>query len=522
MKIQSRTAVALALVLALGVSLVPGADSFAAQNEQPAQSQQTAQSEQTETTETYGNQDVEQLAEPKQQEGKDAAAEFAQRSGNDAASEKESSTGADGGVSTDGEVPINASPAKATSAPLATSAPAVQSSKAKTASSKKTTSTKKTPAPATKFILSGVKVKFKTKVNQVKRLPAETVPTSFKLKAKKRSLKLTWKRPKAYVKADGYILLRRAENQVQYKEVARVGKRKTSYVDHGAWRKDRQYYYICVPYKEYKKGKELRIGPSCTPWVSGVTKASKTRNLYKPKIKNESQLTAMIRGKSVQAAVDFPKKIHNRNLRWSSGNPAIVSVSPTGLVTARRAGVAKVSVKSATGRIKVIRVKVSEPASAMSMLEVMRSWVGYSEKNKKHRKIIDIYNSYKPHPRNYKMKYSDAWCDACISAAAIKSGNAAAVGVECGVPSHIKIFKKKKIWIEDGTITPIPGDIIVFAWSKSKQPNNRSGSHIGIVDSVSKGKITTIEGNCSDKVKRRTIPVGWGYIRGYARPKYVK
>ena len=32
--------------------------------------------------------------------------------------------------------------------------------------------------------------------------------------------------------------------------------------------------------------------------------------------------------------------------------------------------------------------------------------------------------------------------------------------------------------------------------------------------------ITTIEGNSGCMVKRRTIPVGWGYIRGFAAPHY--
>ena len=34
------------------------------------------------------------------------------------------------------------------------------------------------------------------------------------------------------------------------------------------------------------------------------------------------------------------------------------------------------------------------------------------------------------------------------------------------------------------------------------------------------GTIVTVEGNYGGEVKRRTIPVGWGYIRGYAIPKY--
>ena len=41
------------------------------------------------------------------------------------------------------------------------------------------------------------------------------------------------------------------------------------------------------------------------------------------------------------------------------------------------------------------------------------------------------------------------------------------------------------------------------------------------MESVSGGKITTLEGNMGEKVGRRTIPVGYGYIRGFARPKYA-
>ena len=34
--------------------------------------------------------------------------------------------------------------------------------------------------------------------------------------------------------------------------------------------------------------------------------------------------------------------------------------------------------------------------------------------------------------------------------------------------------------------------------------------------------ITAIEGNRGEKVDRRVIPLGWGYIRGYAAPQYEK
>lgn len=159
--------------------------------------------------------------------------------------------------------------------------------------------------------------------------------------------------------------------------------------------------------------------------------------------------------------------------------------------------------------------------TAQDVLNVMRSWVGYSEVNKKYLEILNAYNSHKPLARGYAVKPSDEWCDVCVSAAAIKAGAVDLIGTEVGVEKHVTIFKRKGIWIEDGTITPQPGDAIVFSWDDNTQPNDGNSDHIGYVESVSGGKITTLEGNMGEKVGRRTIPVGYGYIRGFARPKYA-
>lgn len=85
----------------------------------------------------------------------------------------------------------------------------------------------------------------------------------------------------------------------------------------------------------------------------------------------------------------------------------------------------------------------------------------------------------------------------------------------------MKIFKQKGIWIEDGTITPKPGDIILYNWDDNTQPNDGYSDHIGYVESVSGNTITTIEGNKGEAVARRTLNIGNGNIRGYARPKYA-
>ena len=160
--------------------------------------------------------------------------------------------------------------------------------------------------------------------------------------------------------------------------------------------------------------------------------------------------------------------------------------------------------------------------TAESVLDVMRGWLGYSEANGKFREIIDLYNSVKPLPRGYVVQYSDEWCDTCVSAAGIRAGCSELIGRECGVEEHVKIFKKMGIWIEDGTITPEPGYVIVYNWDKAAQPNDGYSDHIGFVEKVSGGMITAIEGNRGEKVARRAIPLGWGYIRGYAAPQYEK
>lgn len=154
--------------------------------------------------------------------------------------------------------------------------------------------------------------------------------------------------------------------------------------------------------------------------------------------------------------------------------------------------------------------------TADKIIQTMVSWIGTDK-----RKIIDIYNAHKPLAKGYKVKYTDAWCDATVSAAFIVNDAVDLIGAtECGVERHIYEFKKIGIWIEDGSIVPKPGDIICYNWDDSTQPNDGYADHIGIVESYNAREICVIEGNYNEAVRRRVIPIGWGYIRGYARPKY--
>lgn len=162
------------------------------------------------------------------------------------------------------------------------------------------------------------------------------------------------------------------------------------------------------------------------------------------------------------------------------------------------------------------------PASAQKVLTVARNWLGRNESDGSHREIVDLYNSYRPLPRGYKLTYKDSWCDCFVSACGMRANATDIIGVECGCEEHVKLFKKMRIWHEDGMMRPEPGDIILFSWKKAVQPNNEYSNHIGFVEMVLGNSITTIEGNYKDAVGRRVINLGWGYIRGYARPRYTR
>lgn len=161
---------------------------------------------------------------------------------------------------------------------------------------------------------------------------------------------------------------------------------------------------------------------------------------------------------------------------------------------------------------------------ASKVVEQAKAWIGCKESNGTHKKIIDIYNKQKPLPVGYKVKYTDAWCATFASAVFVQLGYTDICPTECSCPRWITLLKKKNMWHEDESVTPKPGWLMFYDWddSSSYASNDNTGSpeHVGIVEKVINGKITIIEGNYSNSVKRRTISVNGRYIRGYGVPKY--
>ena len=159
--------------------------------------------------------------------------------------------------------------------------------------------------------------------------------------------------------------------------------------------------------------------------------------------------------------------------------------------------------------------------SREKLVKKMQSYVGLKESDGSHMKIVNTYNSHKPLARGYKLKSTDSWCAATVSAASIECGYTDIIPTEVSCPQMIELFKKFGEWQENDAYRPSPGDVVFYDWDDSGSGDNKGVSdHVGVVEKVSGNKVTVIEGNKNNAVGRRTLEVNGRYIRGYGVPKY--
>lgn len=156
------------------------------------------------------------------------------------------------------------------------------------------------------------------------------------------------------------------------------------------------------------------------------------------------------------------------------------------------------------------------------LVDCALQWMGYNEADGSHKAIIDIYNGHAPLARGYKLKYTDSWCAATVSAAAIAAGYTDIIPTECSCGQMASLFSKAGRWIEDDAYIPQTGDFIFYDWDDTGSGDNIGWpDHVGIVASVKDGVIRAIEGNKDNKVDYRTIDVNGKGIRGYGVPDYA-
>lgn len=160
-------------------------------------------------------------------------------------------------------------------------------------------------------------------------------------------------------------------------------------------------------------------------------------------------------------------------------------------------------------------------AKASDIIKQAQAWLGKKESDGSHKEIINVYNSHKPLPRGYAVKTSDSWCATFVTAVAIKCNATDIIPKECGCEKMIELFKKINCWQENESVTPSTGWVIFYDWNDNGVGDNKGWSdHVGYVEKVENGVITTIEGNTNDAVIRKTLKVNAKNIRGYGVPKY--
>lgn len=151
--------------------------------------------------------------------------------------------------------------------------------------------------------------------------------------------------------------------------------------------------------------------------------------------------------------------------------------------------------------------------------------IGAKEGGKKHKHIIDVFNTVKPD--GWAMTYSAPWCAAAVSSWAIEAfGKDKAVkyfplSANCG--TIVTKAKKLGIWKEKDSYKPTAGDWILYDWQDSgKGDNTGSPDHVGLVQKVGEKFFTVIEGNKNDAVENRRVAINGTYVRGFVVPDYAK
>lgn len=157
-------------------------------------------------------------------------------------------------------------------------------------------------------------------------------------------------------------------------------------------------------------------------------------------------------------------------------------------------------------------------------VEAARGWLGAVPGSAGHADLMAVYNGHRPLARGYAIRPGDAYCAATVSAAWIRAGVAAAAPLEVSVPKMTALAQAKGIWVEDDAFVPVPGDAVVYDWEDDGRGDNTGyPDHVGLVEAVSGGVITVIEGNmgAGRMASRRRLNVDGKYIRGFICPDYA-
>lgn len=147
----------------------------------------------------------------------------------------------------------------------------------------------------------------------------------------------------------------------------------------------------------------------------------------------------------------------------------------------------------------------------LPMIEIARKYMFATPEVKA--ELMKYYNDHcvalVKRERRYKMKAGDNWCAMFTSVCAHMAGESSTrFPFEVSVGEQVKIAKA---WgkYQQNVERARAGDLIIFNWNGDSWPD-----HVGFIQSVDNGIITTIEGNYHDTVGERHIACNSKFIAG--------
>lgn len=160
------------------------------------------------------------------------------------------------------------------------------------------------------------------------------------------------------------------------------------------------------------------------------------------------------------------------------------------------------------------------------MAELALKYEGAAKGSSRHHDLINTFN--RVHPHGEHMTYSRAWCAATVTAWLIKGGYTTKnMPMSCSCAQLIrdtKALEKKGLakWVEnDAWKGAEPGDLVIYYWYAEKHGDcKKYTSHVGMIIKRTSTGYVVLEGNYGGKVKRRTIPYDYRYIRGFCHLHY--
>lgn len=147
-------------------------------------------------------------------------------------------------------------------------------------------------------------------------------------------------------------------------------------------------------------------------------------------------------------------------------------------------------------------------------IKILEGFYGCQTGDGRQKMIVQLYNQISPLPRGYRLKATDPWCAAFVSAAAYVIGvQPEIIRPECG--AHEMWMKYPQDLRTRGCADAKRGDLIFYDWNQDGRID-----HVGVVIERLEDCLQVLEGNFSGKCDIRHITVQNPAVYGSISPDW--